>query len=301
MTRHEICIEPITSLEGFHACERLQQAIWGFTDLSVVPHHLLITVQAHGGLLLGAYAEDEGGAKRLIGFLFGFPGLQQLDGRWQPKHCSLMAAVLPEYRFYGIGYQLKLKQREFVRSQGLELITWTFDPLQSANAHFNFAKLGVIARHYEVDLYGNLGDELNRGLPTDRFTVEWWVSSPRVVARLEQAGESDLIKRFGRLPHANKTTLKTDLLLNDTIDLELDEEALLVEIPGDLGAIKERDLGLAQRWRAETRRIFEHYLRQGYLVSEFFADHSNRGGPRRGFYLLERVSAEELLPRGASS
>jgi predicted GNAT superfamily acetyltransferase len=296
MTRKEIHIAPITSLEGFHGCERLQQAVWGFTDMAVVPHHLLITARAHGGLLLGAYTEGKADTEHLIGFLFSFPGLQYLSGRWQSKHCSLMAAVLPEYRFRGIGYQLKLQQREFVLSQGLELITWTFDPLVSANAYFNFAKLGVIARRYEVDYYGDMGDELNRDLPTDRFTVEWWIRSPRVITKLKQTGTSGL-GQFDRLPRINKTTLQSGVVINESIDLDLDETALLVEIPGDLGAMKERDLALAQRWRTETRAICEHYLKQGYLISEFFADSSNREHPRRGYYLLERVSVEELLGR----
>lgn len=294
MNHQEIRLAPINTLEGFHECERLQRIIWGFSDLGVVPHHLLITVSAHGGLLLGAYAQGQGGAERLVGFLFGFPGLERIEGRWQPKHCSLMLAVLPEYRFYGIGYQLKLKQREFVLSQGLELITWTFDPLVSRNAHFNFAKLGVIARHYEVDFYGEMGDELNRGLPTDRFTVEWWVDSPRVGARVKRP-RRDGLERVEHLPRVNRTTLQADRLVNEGLDLERDDEALLVEVPWDIEALKGRDMSLAQRWRLEIRQIFQHYLKEGHLVSEFITDQRQC----RSYYLLERVGAKELLKRGA--
>jgi len=291
-------LAPIDTLEGFHDCERLQQAIWGFRDMAVVPHHLLITVQVHGGLLLGAYAKDDkGGAERLIGFLFGFPGLEQLDGRWQPKHCSLMCAVLPEWRARGIAHRLKLAQRDFVRAQGLELVTWTFDPLVSRNAHFNFAKLGVIARRYEVDYYGDMGDELNRGLPTDRFTVEWWVSSPRVVARIERPSQDDY-QQLERLPHVNQTTFQKGRLVNDTFALELRDDALLVEIPWDIETLKQSDLSLAQHWRLETRQIFTHYFQRDYLVSEFLVDRRDRKKPPRSYYLLERIDREGVLKRG---
>lgn len=282
-----IQVRPITELEGIHECERLQKLIWGFEDLSVVPHHLIITTLKSGGLLLGAY-EDE----RMIGFVYGFPGFFFEEGKIKPKHCSLMAGVLPEQRFRGVGYELKLKQRELVLAQGLDLITWTFDPLQSANAHFNFSKLGVICRRYERDLYGTLRDELNRDLPTDRFHVEWWIQSPRVISRLERKRQ---LKPPEELPRVNRTEVKDGLLVNIGYDLELEAEGLLVEIPRDINRLKAEDLELAQRWRLETRQIFEHYLGQDYMVSEFFT--IEQQGRPRSLYLLERVKLGELLNR----
>ncbi len=286
MKQAQVRIEPVSKIEDYHRCERLQQEVWGFSDLSVIPHHLMIAAQADGGLVLGAYSTDEAGEEQLIGFLFGFPCLEPADdGRRQAKHCSMMCAVLADWRGQGIGYRLKLAQREFARAQGLELITWTFDPLMSANAHFNFAKLGVIARRYERDFYGDLGDRLNRGLPTDRFTVEWWINSPRVLARLAQPEKPDFT-RLDRLPPANYTTLQAGLLMNRALDLELQAEALRVEIPRDFSALKRDDPGLAARWRSESRRLFEHYLQAGYRVSEFFDD--RRGDRPRSSYILER-------------
>jgi len=272
-------IRKLEGLEEIHRCEELQKQIWGFEDRSVVPHHVLITAQKGGGVLLGAFEGE-----RMIGFVFGFPGLE--DGR--PKHCSLMCGVLDERRFRGVGYQLKLKQREIVLSQGLELITWTYDPLQSVNAYFNFAKLGVIARRYERDLYGDIRDELNRGLPTDRFLVEWWIKSPRVCSRVEQGERPDFPEG---LPMINRTDLKGALLVNVEYDLDLEKERLLVEIPWDIQGLKEVDLKLAQRWRQETREIFEGYLQRGYVVTEFFT--VEREGRKRGFYLLERRPVQD--------
>jgi len=283
-------IRPIDSFRELRECERLQREIWGFAEAGVVPDHLLLTAVRNGGCLLGAY--DDG---KLIGFVFSLFG--QEGGR--PKHASLMAGVLPDLRYRGIGYRLKLAQRAFVLGQGLELVTWTFDPLQSANAHFNFKKLGVIAQRYERDYYGEMRDELNRGLPSDRLLVEWWLTSPRVEAKIggsyDLPAVDELLSRGAKL--VNRTELEEGWLANVHIDIDLQgAELLLVEIPTDTPEMKAEDLGLAQRWRAETREIFERYLARGYLVSEFIT----AGGEdrRRGYYLLERVDREEVLERG---
>lgn len=285
-------IRPVETLDDIHACEQLQKLVWGFEDVSIVPHHLIITTLKAGGLLLGAYEGE-----RMIGFVYGFPGfVWDREGLLHPKHCSLMAAVLPEHRFHGVGYQLKLKQRELVLSQGIDLITWTFDPLQSANAHFNFAKLGVISRQYERNLYGDIRDELNRGLPTDRFAVEWWIKSPRVSARLQGNERVSPSLKLKELPVVNHTRIdERGCLANVDADLSRKEERLLVEIPRDLHALKAEDPKLAEQWRLTTREIFEHYFQKGYMASEFFT-HA-QGGQARSFHLLEKADLDDVLKR----
>ncbi len=278
-----IQIRPITELEEIHACERLQKEIWGFEDISIVPHHVLITAAKSGGLLLGAFEDN-----KLVGFVFGFPGIE--SGKL--KHCSLMCAVLEERRYQGVGYQLKLKQREFVLAQGLDLVTWTFDPLQSANAYFNFSKLGVVSNRYERNLYGVMRDELNRGLPTDRLTVEWWVRSPRVLARVEYPKKPPL--SLEEVKTVNRTVFESGLLRNAECELNLNDLRLFVEIPYDIQHMKERDKQLAVRWRHQTRQIFEHYFARGYIASGFIVQ-EQKG--KRSFYLLEKISKEELLAR----
>lgn len=284
-------IRSLRTLDELHACERLQRDIWGFEDASVVPHHMLITAQKSGGILLGAFEDDE-----LIGFVFSFPGLE--DGRL--KQCSLMCGVLAHRRYRGVGYELKRAQRRAALDQGLELITWTFDPLQSANAHFNLGKLGAIAKRYERDLYGDIRDELNRGLPTDRFTVEWWTRSPRVRSYVEEIDAAAPRKRArpGELPVVNRTALHQGGLINVEITLRERAQRLCVEIPRDINTLKERDPALARRWRRETREIFEHYFQEGYIASECFAGPPERD-EREGssWYLLERLPLGKLLER----
>jgi predicted GNAT superfamily acetyltransferase len=314
-----IVIRPLHTLEELHACEQLQKEIWGFEDISVVPHHLLLTTIKNGGVLLGAFesepADESAGSagflqsqnERLIGFVYGFPGIENQ----RLKHCSLMCAVLPERRFQGVGYELKLKQREAVLAQGIELITWTFDPLVSPNAHFNLHKLGVISNRYERNLYGDMRDRLNAGLETDRLTVEWWIASPHVQARLSLLGTSPPAPpRHGegsspfplreggqgvRSRLINQTEEHEGLLVNCDYSLERTEPQLFLEIPYDWQRMREQNMELVREWRKVTRAIFEHYFAQGYWASDFLV--TEEGGRKRAFYLLERASREVLLQR----
>ncbi len=277
-----ITIRPLQSLEDLHACEQLQKAIWGFEDISVVPHHLILTTIKNGGVLLGAFEGE-----RLIGFVYGFPGIENNT----LKHCSLMCAVLPERRFQGVGYELKLKQREAVLAQGLELITWTFDPLVSPNAHFNLHKLGVISNKYERNLYGDMRDRLNAGLETDRLTVEWWITSPRVQKRLQQGQRITALN----LPVINHAEEHNGFLVNRDYSLERTEPQLLLEIPYHWQRMREQNMPLVREWRLQTREIFEHYFAQGYYASDFLV--VEQGQQKRALYLLERATKEELLTR----
>ena len=108
--------------------------IWGVSDLDVLPALALRPQVEVGAILLGAFAEG-----RMVGFVFGFPGI--LNG--ETIIHSDMLGVTSEYRSQSVGYLLKCAQREAALAIGVKRITWTFDPLQSRNAHLNFGKLGV--------------------------------------------------------------------------------------------------------------------------------------------------------------
>ena len=154
------------------AVEEVQRLAWGLAEVEVVPTHLLITAQKNGGLVLGAFEPQADGGQRMVGFVFGFAGL---TGTGRLKHCSHMAGVVPERQGRNIGYRLKLAQREQVLALGIDLVTWTFDPLESRNARLNFHKLGVVCNTYLRHLYGAMRDELNAGLVSDRFQVDWHI------------------------------------------------------------------------------------------------------------------------------
>ncbi len=266
------------------ACEELQRIIWGSEPIQIIPDHILITAVANGGLLLMAYHDEEP-----IGFAFSFLGLQ--EGR--PKHCSLMAGVVAEARYRGVGYRLKLAQREHVLRQGLELITWTFDPLQSANARFNLHKLGALPVRYLREFYGEMRDELNRGLPTDRFFVEWWLRSRRVVSKLEKSYRTPtLAELLARgVPVINRTAEREGWRYNVELLPDLEAPRLLLEIPMSTPEMKRARPELARQWRMETRLLLEKYFERGYLVTEFLVQDD------RGYYLLEQATKEEVLER----
>jgi predicted GNAT superfamily acetyltransferase len=158
---------------------RLQKTIWAFADSELLPVRFLVVVSRVGGHVFGAYDGAE-----MIGFCFAIPGIKP-DGR-SYLH-SHMLGVLPQYQNAGLGRKLKLKQREEALARGIELIEWTFDPMELKNAFLNIERLGTIVRRYHENQYGVTASPLHGGLPTDRCYAEWWIASPRVKAIL--AGE----------------------------------------------------------------------------------------------------------------
>jgi predicted GNAT superfamily acetyltransferase len=268
------------------AVEALSTVVWPGAELDVVPGHLLLTVAHNGGLVAGAFDGN-----RLIGFVFGFLGL---DERWYAaklKHCSHQLGVHPDYRSAGVGYALKHYQRQFVREQGLDLVTWTYDPLLSRNAQLNIAKLGAVCSTYRRNIYGELRDGLNAGLPTDRFLVDWWVASDRVERRVQ--GTDD------RQPALAGLLASGAFPVNppgpDGVPMPPAPEGLdrrpagapvLLEIPADFLALKAADRTLATAWRLGTRAVFEALFASGLAVTDFVFEPAPRP---RAAYVLTRL------------
>jgi chorismate synthase len=253
----QITVRRVDGVDEYRQCERLQDVVWGPDDIAGVPLLDLLTAQENGGIVLGAFTAD----RELTGFVYSFPGLTP-SGRL--KQCSIILCVHPAYRRRGLARQLKLAQRREALARGIELITWTFDPLLAANALLNIRRLGAIARDYRVNLYDS-GRGLNAGLDTDRLLVEWWLRrTPWPEPETEWPGSpcEALVNDAG--PAA-----PTGLLADAPLNLEADEQRVLISIPPDLSALKRSDLGLAQRWRADTRRLFETYFARGYVVVDF--------------------------------
>jgi predicted GNAT superfamily acetyltransferase len=256
-------IRLIETHEEYRAVEQLQRQVWGVEEMDVVPNHLLLTAQKNGGLVLGAFATSPaGGGEHLVGFVFGFAGLLP-DGR--VKHCSHMAGVAPGHQNQNLGYRLKLAQREHVLAQGLDLITWTFDPLESRNAALNFRKLGATCRAYVRDLYGSMRDALNAALPSDRFQVEWYIASRHVRERLRggRPGPSLLELRRAGVPLVNPS------LAGDAgHPAPIEGDQLLIQVPAQFQAVKSADMAAALAWRLHTRALFEAAFGQGYTVTD---------------------------------
>ncbi|MEJ2488109.1 MAG: hypothetical protein P8Y68_20515 [Anaerolineales bacterium] len=179
----------------------------------------------------------------------------------------------------GVGEILKRAQWEVVRQQGLELITWTYDPLESRNAYLNISKLGAICNLYKRNEYGDMEDDLNAGVPSDRFQVDWWVNSRRVVKRLNQKSDNRLqLSNYieGGTPIINQTKLNDagfPMPFQDDMDKLEDGDnrpnLALFEIPANIQSIKAKEIELAREWRLYSRVIFELLFGHGYIVTDF--------------------------------
>jgi predicted GNAT superfamily acetyltransferase len=171
-----ISIRALTDREHLKAVVRLQRQIWGFEDVDLIPLRLFVVANKIGGQVYGAFD-----GQQLAGFCMAIPGLKPDGKTYLHSH---MLGVLPEYRNSGLGRQLKLTQRDDALARGIDLIEWTFDPLELKNAFFNMERLGAIVRRYVPNQYGTTSSPLHGGLPTDRCIAEWWLASPRVKATL---------------------------------------------------------------------------------------------------------------------
>lgn len=282
----DFVIEPVTDQAGYRACERLQREVWGFAEAALVPDHALQTMLDAGGLLLGAY-DGIGPGKEMVGFVLSLFGRGDDGGL---RHCSFMAAVAPGWQGRGVGYKLKLAQREHVLRQGIDRITWTFDPLESRNAHFNLNKLGAVVTHYVPNYYGEFRDQRNRGLSTDRFLCQWYLNAPRVRRRLEGAEARVSATELGDLELANRTQrLPSGLRKPLGFAYEPRRDRLLFEIPPDLHRLKEGDLELARAWRLESRKALTAYMDEGFIGVQLLHQAD------RSFLILRRAGLEEVL------
>lgn len=256
----------------------LEREVWGYSDAEdVVPPPVLIVSIKRGGILLGAY--DEAG--QMKGFVYSLPAVK--DGRL--TQWSHMLGVTPEAREGGLGMRLKLAQREDALKMGIDLIEWTFDPLQALNAHLNFAKLGVVASEYEENVYGDSSSPLHRGSPTDRLIAEWHLTRPHVERRLFQPSQP-LIRdgSVASAPVVNPAKAGHRWIRPGALDLSADARRILVEIPAGFGDMQAADPALGLEWRLHTREVFQTYFKRGYQAVDFFL--SRESG--RGQYLLTR-------------
>jgi predicted GNAT superfamily acetyltransferase len=171
LSEDSIEIRSCHSLEEMRACVALQKEVWNFSDAELVPLRMFVVAEKVGGQVMGAFL-----GKEMVGFALSVPGTRS-------GHVYLhshMLAVRKDFRNAGLGRRLKLLQREDAIARGIELIEWTFDPLEIKNAYLNIEKLGAISRRYNINQYGITSSPLQGGLPSDRLIAEWWLKSKRV-------------------------------------------------------------------------------------------------------------------------
>jgi predicted GNAT superfamily acetyltransferase len=274
----EWIIRLLETPEEMAAVEALQRLVWTGSETDVIPVHMLMAVVHNGGLALGAFA-----GSTLVGASFGFPGFYTTPDGPRLKHHSHILGVHPEWAGKGVGFALKRAQWQMVRNQGIDRITWTYDPLLSRNAHLNISRLGAVCNTYLRSEYGEMRDGLNAGLPTDRFQVDWWLNTRRVVQRLGRGSRPGLTLDQYHLAAATLIEAHSSrgaALFPPETPPSLSGALVLIEIPPDFNALKAADMSLALDWRFFTRAVFETAFSQGYLVTDF------THGVGRSFYVL---------------
>jgi predicted GNAT superfamily acetyltransferase len=285
----QIGIRDLKSIDDLNQLKVVEKEVWGMADSDTLPLTLAIACKAAGNIFVGAFDKE-----KLVGFAFGFLGRE--NGRITIH--SHMLAVLDAYRHLDLGARLKHAQRERAMAMGIHEMSWTYDPLQSRNAHFNFCKLGVVSDTYKVDFYGPETSSMLHQNGTDRLWVRWMLNSRRVKDRIS-----------GR-PAANDTraeSLDAMKLLAPLIRFDpsgrpgrsdaaeaFGRQRVSIEIPGDILEVERADMGLAREWREATRWAFREALKAGFLVSEFCRSIRGKQGP--GAYLLQKSTVSEFIP-----
>ena len=245
----DIEIRALTQTADLLEAVRLQKIIWGFADLDLLPPRMFVVANKVGGQVFSAFD-----GQKMVGFCLAIPGLKPGGKYYLHSH---MAGVLEEYRNCGIGRKLKLAQRNDALARGIDLVEWTFDPLEIKNSHFNIERLGAIVRRFVPNQYGMSSSPLHGGLPTDRCVAEWWIASPRVRAIVEEK----------RRPFC--------------------QYEARIEVPQEIGELKQSDRNRAREIQARIREQFEDHFSKGLEVGGYEIT------PQAGAFLLGRIETAD--------
>ena len=225
-----ILIRHCHGIQEFEACIKVEREVWQSSDVDIIPIPLFVVASETGGQVLGAFRGTD-----LVGFTLAIAG-------WRARKLFLhshMTAVLDGQRDRGIGRRLKLFQREDALARGINLVEWTFDPMVTKNAYFNFMCLGAIARRYLPNAYGITTSPLHGSLPTDRLVAEWHLRSRRVTNLL-----------------AGKQALKPK-----------SKNAVRITIPSDLERVRRTNRTQALELQSKMRTELLKWLGQGYAAT----------------------------------
>lgn len=279
-----IVIRDLKSYDDLLQMRVVEKEVWGMAEDDSFPMTLAIALQAAGSILVGAFEGE-----RMLGFAFGFCGREH----GQVTVHSHMLGVLDAYRHHDLGLKLKHAQRERALRMGIREMTWTYDPLQSRNAHFNFAKLGIVSDTYKVNFYGPETSSMLHRNGTDRLWVRWLLDSRRVKDRAagkDMCAETlDALRLLVPLVSFNPGGHPARADLKES----LSRQRVSIEIPGEILDVEHTDMGLAREWREATRWAFTEALAAGFYVAEFCRSMRGQQGP--GTYLLEKGTVAEAI------
>ena len=246
----------LTHVEDIRLVQEMERRVWAYDDIDVSPVPLLVALVKSGALLLGAFIDGQ-----LRGFALSVPA----DRHGDRMHWSHMTGVDATLRGTGLGSGLKLEQARLVAARGYRRIQWTFDPLQSLNAHLNLVKLGAHVAEYVENVYGDSTSALHRGAPTDRFIADWDldadgspIRSPRLTHLNGHGGE-----RAGTRREQDGWDVYEPATVLPNADV------IRVPVPARFSPMLRDAPELATRWRLQTRAQFQSLFARGYEAVSF--------------------------------
>jgi len=272
-------IRPVQTIDEYIAVRHVELGVWGNkvikpgNDLpEVAPNSIMITAHKNGGLVLGAFdtSVSTAGKPFLAGFSFSFVGVSA-EGKL--KHCLHEVGVLPAYRDRSIGYQLFLAHRDAVRKRDMDMMTWTFHPLESRNAYLYLHKLDAITAVFLENVYGHRQNALNGSLPSDRLQANWPLRS-EVVASDKKISLDTPILCCDNLHSLDKLSTRASELS--------DQNQWLIQIPAQFQEIRSHSIEEAMQWQMDVRVLFQTAFEAGFVATDFIRQ------DKYGFYLLEQ-------------
>lgn len=292
----DITIKALTSVAEIAPVEEIQMQAWGRDELTIIPKHFLHALQYNGGIVLGAFAGPE-----MVGYTFGLlstvPNLYKRIDQIAAARLQLYShqlAVLPEYQGQGVGFMLKVAQREYANKLGLRRISWTFDPLVTRNAWLNIGRLGGITSSYLSNFYGLF----EGNIPSDRLYLEWWITSNRVKNRVENKRKPLSYEAIlgGGAQVVNEALRRDDGLLYPAEGLADYEQSymVLVEVPSNHKELAAQDEAVGMAWRTHIRRTFLELFAQGFVVTDF-ARRTDETALLHCYYLLTHRDAGQTI------
>jgi predicted GNAT superfamily acetyltransferase len=258
----------------FKELVRVQLETWEMSKTEIVGHRIIRAIADNGGVVLGAFTEDG----RAVGYSLAF--LAEEGGKiFLYSHHT---GVVPRYQGKGIGFRLKLAQREEAIRRGIDLIKWTFDPIRAGNSYFNLTKLGVISNTFLMNYYGRMNDSLNRGMRSDRLKAEWYIRSLHVEKRIHGPINVERIVNWG----------EEVLRIEKVGDVEIPGEPIefphsdvvLIKIPENLEEVRKDRLAM-ESWRNAMAKAFIFYFSHGYWDACFLMP----------YHVLIRAKKEDIL------
>jgi predicted GNAT superfamily acetyltransferase len=240
-------VRPLSTLADVRAASALLDRIW--QERRVMGAPLLRAMAVHGGQVLGAFDGEE-----LIGALVGLVGLTE---EARPVLHSHITGVAPETQHRGVGFELKRAQRDWCLARGIDVVTWTMDPMVARNARFNLHKLGAEGVKFHRDYYGPMDDAFNRGDRSDRLEIRWALRSNRT----ERAMAGDP-------PEPDLTGAKEAVGVGGRASVH-EAPRLVIRVPDAYHAFREADPGAAAAWRDGVADGFEAAFDRGYRAIGF--------------------------------